>query len=117
MALQIGDQSAGSGMTKAIYDQMVAVLEPGLDGLEESKKTPIRENWKKTAFAVAKGVIEYMVANMEISGITCKGNISASVSGRTGAAPPAAHVHTVGLTGTQNNVVFTQNNDGSGRVR
>jgi hypothetical protein len=117
MSLQIGDTSATSGMTKAIYDQMAAVLEPGLDGLEEGKKTPIRENWKKTAFAVAKGVIEYMVANMEIFGVTCRGDISAGVSGSTGPAPPGAHAHTVSLAGTQTNVVFTQNNDGVGRVR
>ncbi|SRR6266496_992820 len=117
MALQIGDQGATSGMTKAIYDQMRAVLEDGLSGLDEDKKAPIRDNWKKTAFAVAKGVVDHIVANMEIVGVTCQGNISAGVSGNTGAAPPAAHVHAVSLTGTQDNVVFTQNNDGTGRVR
>ncbi|HZF20328.1 MAG TPA: hypothetical protein VE008_11550 [Burkholderiales bacterium] len=117
MALQIGDQGATSGMTKAIYDQMALVLEPGLDGLEESKKTPIRDTWKKTAFAVAKGVIDHIVANVEIFGVSCQGNISASVNGNTGATPPGPHLHTVSLTGTQSNVVFTQNNDGVGRVR
>lgn len=117
MALQIGDQNATSGMTKAIYDQMAAVLEPGLDGLEEDQKTPIRDNWKKTAFAVAKGVTEYMLANMEIFGVTCRGDVAATVSGNTGTAPPSAHAHSVSLTGRQTNVVFTQNNDGTGRVR
>lgn len=101
MALQIGDQNATSGMTKAIYDQMAAVLEPGLDGLEEGKKTPIRDNWKKTAYAVAAGVIEYLTANMEVHGITCAGNVNAAVSGSTAA---------------QSNVVFAQNNDGTGHV-
>lgn len=117
MALQIGDLDATSGMTKAIYDQMRVVLEPGLEGLAEDKKAPIRDNWKKTAFAVAKGVVDHLLANLEIVGVTCRGNVAASVSGNTGPADPAAHAHAVSLTGTQNNVVFTQNNDGTGRVR
>jgi hypothetical protein len=117
MALQAGDQNATSGMAKAIYDHLVAVLEADLSGLEDEKKAPIREGWKKTAFAVASGVIEYLVANIEIVGVTCRGNISASVTGSTDPAAPAAHAHSVSLTGTQSNVVFTQNNDGTGRVR
>jgi hypothetical protein len=117
MALSIGDANASSGMTKAIYDQMRAVLESGLDGLAEDKKAPIRDNWKKTAFAVATGVIQHLTANLEVYGVHCQGSIQPSVSGNTGAAPPNNHVHSVGLTGTQSNVEFIQNNDGVGHVR
>jgi hypothetical protein len=117
MALQIGDRAATSGMTKAIYDEMAAVLEPGLDGLDESSKTPIRESWKKISFAVAKGVIDHIVAHMDIFGVTCMGDIAASVDGSTGSVPPGPHTHPVALTGIQSNVVFRQNNDGVGRVR
>lgn len=117
MALQIGDQNATSGMTKAIYDQMRAVLEDGLSGLEEDKKESIRASWKKTAYAIATGVIEHLKSNMEIHEIRCAGDVNTTVSGSTGPAPPGPHVHTANLTGTQSDVVFTQNNDGTGHVR
>jgi hypothetical protein len=116
MPLQIGDQDASSGMAKAIYDQMRALLEPGLEGLAEDKKAPIRDSWKKIAFAVSRGVIEHVTANMEIFGVRCSGNVNASVTGNTGVAAPT-HAHTVALSGVQNGVVFTQSNDGTGHVR
>jgi hypothetical protein len=46
-------------------------------------------------------VIDHITANMEIGGVQTTGNISAAVSG---------------TTATQSGVVFTQSNDGTGRV-
>jgi hypothetical protein len=117
MALNIGDQAASSGMTKAIYDQLQAVLESDLEGLGEEEKAPIRQNWKKMAFAVATGVINHILSNMEIVGIKTRGNVSTTISGATAPAPPAAHVHNVNLTGKQEGFDATQSNDGTGHVQ
>ncbi len=101
MALQIGSKSATSGMTKAIYDQMNTILSPPLSDMPPADLEKIKDSWKQLAYAISKGVIDHVKANMEIKGVEASGNISATVSGSTA---------------TQNNVVFTQNNDGTGRV-
>jgi hypothetical protein len=75
MALEIGDQAATSGMTKAIYDEMSAVLEPDLGELSEQDITTMREGWKKLSYAIAKGVIKHIKANMEIHDIKTEGEI------------------------------------------
>jgi hypothetical protein len=101
MALQIGTKAATSGMTKAIYDQMNAVLSPPLSDLPPAELAKIRDSWKQLAFAISKGVIDHITANMEIRGVQTTGNVSAAVSSGTA---------------TQNGVVFTQSNDGTGRI-
>ena len=113
MALTIGSETADTGMSKAIYDEMDKLLSPPLE--DAVKNAPdaakpkaqvaldaARDGWKKLSFAIATGVINHMLSNMEINGIQTQGNISASVSGQTA---------------TQNGVIFTQNNNGMGRVR
>src|SRR5688572_31216065 len=55
----------------------------------------------RSAFAISKGVIDHLKANLEIKGVQTTGNVSAAVSGGTA---------------TQSGVVFTQSNDGTGRV-
>jgi hypothetical protein len=100
MALTIGDQNANSGMTKAIYDELGAALELGLS-VDSPTLNEMREGWRKLAFAVATGVITHIQSNLEVRGVQTSGNIAATVSGSTA---------------TQNNVVFTQSNDGAGRV-
>jgi len=92
MALTVGDKDASAGMTKAIYDALRAILEDDLKSLGEDKLAPIREGWKKIAYAVAKGVIEHIQTNMEITGIQTQGIVSGT------------------------NVVLTQSNDGTGHV-
>jgi hypothetical protein len=101
MALQVGNAAATSGMTKAVYDQMNAFLSPPLSDLPPEDLAKIRDSWKQLAFAISKGVIDHITANMEIGGVQTTGNISAAVSG---------------TTATQSGVVFTQSNDGTGRV-
>lgn len=93
MALTIGDKDASTGMTKAIYDELWAALENDLKILGEDKLNPIREGWKKIAYAVSKGVIEHIKANMEITGIQTQGAINGV------------------------NVVSTQGNSGTGLVK
>lgn len=101
MPLQIGTIAATSGMTKAVYDQMDAILSPPLSGLKPAEMAKVRDSWKQLAFAISKGVIDHLKANMEINGVQTRGNINAAVAGSAA---------------TQTGVVFTQNNDGKGRV-
>jgi hypothetical protein len=128
MALVIGSINADTGMSKAIYDQVDALLSPPLqeavdnatgDAKPKAQEAldAARDGWKKLAFAVATGVVNHVLSNMEVVGVQTRGNVNASVSGQTGPAPPAAHPHAVALSATQNNVTFTQSNDGTGRVR
>lgn len=117
MPLIIGDQTANTGMTKAIYDQLRLVLEPDLQELSEDDLSAMRESWRKMAYAIAKGVIEHIAANMEIYGIETQGDVNAAVTGNTGISDPGSHLHSVSLSGEQSNVLFTQSNDGIGHVR
>lgn len=91
MALSIG--STNSGMTKAIYDQIVAELEPDLGSMPESEKAKVRAGWAKLAHAVATGVVNHLVGNLQLTGVQTRGNISATVSG---------------TTASQSNVTFNQ---------
>jgi hypothetical protein len=93
MALIIGDQTADTGMSKAIYDQLQAVLEPAVGELSAEARSQLRESWKKLAYAIAKGVIEHIAANMEVRGIQTQGIVNGTV------------------------LVFTQSNDGTGHIK
>jgi hypothetical protein len=93
MALIMGDQTADTGMSKAIYDQLQSVLEPALGELSEEARSPLREGWKKLAYAIAKGVINHIKENMEVRGIQTQGTVNNSV------------------------VVSTQSNDGTGHIQ
>ena len=128
MALVVGSVNADTGMSKAIYDQVDALLSPPLQDAVDNASgdakvkaqealDAARDGWKKLAFAVATGVVGHILSNMEIVGVQTRGNVNASVSGQTGPAAPAAHPHTVALSATQTSVTFTQSNDGTGRVR
>ncbi|WP_347275090.1 hypothetical protein [Candidatus Kuenenia sp.] len=104
MALQIGDVNATSGMSKAIFDHLDSIL---MSQEEKNKLKPqdlenIRKGWRKLAVAIAAGVIEHITANMEVFGVQTQGNVSAAVTGSTA---------------VQNNVIFTQSNDGTGLVQ
>lgn len=129
MALIIGSEKADAGMSQAIYQEMDNVLSPPLQKAvedaqgDDAKKAAqkilndARTLWKKLAFAVASGVINHITANMEVFGVTAKCNVTTAVTGNTGPAAPENHQHNVNLSGIANDVIFTQNNDGIGRVR
>jgi hypothetical protein len=115
-----GDLTANAGMTKAIYGQIRAVMEPDLGDLSEDDLNAMRQSWKKLSYAIAKGIVEHIIANMEIHSIQTSGNINTTVSGETDQAlgPPYNHGHSlINSSGVQNNVLFTQSNDGTGHVR
>lgn len=115
MALEIGNIEATAGMAKAIYDQIKANIEPDLGDLSEEQLEPIRDGWRKLSHGIAKGVIEQLIANMEIKGIQTQGNVSTSIAGSTATA--SGHQHAAGsLAGTQNNVTFSQINEGTGFI-
>lgn len=100
MALEVGTETAASGMSKAIYDTIREVMEP-IEGVEGQALEDIRDNWKKLSYAIADGVITHLKSNMEIKGIETSGDVNAAVSGSAA---------------TQTGLVFTQNNDGTGLV-
>jgi hypothetical protein len=81
MALQIGPDDASAGMAKDIYDAMDQAMKPGVppDSLEDARK-----GWRKLAFAIASGVVNHIVQNMEVAGIQAQGNVTVAVSGGTG---------------------------------
>ena len=69
MALEIGDEQASTGMSKAIYDQLEASMGPGLAGLAPDAQEPVKDGWRKLAFAIATGVVSHLLDNLELSGV------------------------------------------------
>jgi hypothetical protein len=128
MALVIGNVSAESGMSQAIYVEIDALLSPPLqeavDNASDDAKPAAqealdkaREGWQKLAFAVATGVINHIVNELEVHNVQTRGTVNTTVNGNTGPAAPANHQHTVSVSGTAANVLFRQNNNGRGLVR
>lgn len=120
MPLKIGDVNATTGMSKAIFDQLNIILSPPFEDMSEEDMAKIRDGWRKLAYAIAKGVIDHIIAKMEIHGVETRGDINTNVSGeiaKASAYPDPTHDHGFDLSGEQVNVVFTQSNDGTGRVR
>jgi len=130
MALDIDkeNENADAGMSQAIYLEMDKLLSPPLqqavDNAQGDAKAgaqkaldEARKGWKKLAFSIARGVIGYITANMEVFGVTVQGKVTTAVTGNTGTAEPGNHQHNLNLSGVANDVIFTQNNDGVGRIR
>ncbi len=113
MSLKIGNITANTGMSKAIYDQINTVLTPSLDEMSEEGMVIIRESWQKLAFAVATGVVEHIKSNMEISGVDVSINdVSTAVNVETNCpSGPGTGSGTGSGTATGQ-----QSNDGTGHV-
>ena len=69
MSLIIGDQAASTGMSKAIYDQLYAIMSPSMSGMKAADFELAKQGWQKLAYAVARGVIEHITSNMEINNV------------------------------------------------
>ncbi len=122
MALQIGPVTASSGMSQAIYAEMDQLLSPPLvDAVDQAEgdAKEVAQNaldeprigWQKLSHAISKGVIEHLLANLEVHDVQTRGEVSVSVDGATAqnTPPPLAHAHPIqGQTGTQSNVTFDQ---------
>lgn len=144
MALKTGelkpDENEGiilnEGMSLGIYKKLDFYLSPPLQeainkakklGKKEGKEKAVaaaqkaldkaRQGWKKLAYSIAFGVIEHIKSNMEIKGITTRGNVTIDVQGNTKPEVVGGHTHPVDISSTKENVVFTQNNDGTGHVQ
>lgn len=126
MALVIGSVAADSGMAKAIYDQVDDLLSPPLQkavdqatgdakAAAQQALDGARDGWRKLSFCIATGVINHLIANLEIHGVQTSGTLNAPVNGQTGAAQPNQHQHQVSLA-AQAGVTFVQNNNGTGLV-
>lgn len=111
MALQIGDPNATSGMTKAIFDELDAKLmtQDEKNQLKPQDLESIRSGWRKLAFAVSTGIINYLKANMEILGIEATGSVTTTVTGS---------VSGTNVTGTgTGTVAATQSGPTTGHVK
>ena len=104
MALIIGDVTATTGMTKAIFDQFDAVL---MSDEDKSKMKPadlekVRDGWRKLAVAIATGVVNHLKSNMEVQGIQAGGNLNLDVKNdaavHIGAASGPATLSQTGAT-------------------
>ncbi|HEX8720455.1 MAG TPA: hypothetical protein VF736_07490 [Pyrinomonadaceae bacterium] len=89
MGLEAGDAAATRGMSRAIYEQMDAVLSPAFSGLPPAALDEAREGWRKLSFAIAGGVVGYIVSNMEIYDIQVG---SQQVGTLTQTGPTTGHV-------------------------
>lgn len=118
MALQIGNVEATTGLAKAIYDQIEANMGPDIADLSDDDKTPVQEGWQKMAHAVATGVVQHLLGNMEVYGIQTSGDVNVAISGSTRSGGNPAHTHDAGsLSGSQAGAVFSQSNNGTGHIR
>jgi hypothetical protein len=117
MSLEPGNNNATVGMSKAVYECIKAEFESNLIGLDPDNTQEIKSYWKKLAYAVSKGVIDYFIENLEIIGIATKGDILTSVKGQTETVDGYQHRHNVDLNGEQKDVIFTQSNDGTGLIK
>ena len=115
MGLEPGDIAATGGMSKSIYDAIFTNMK---DNFPDSKPSDdVCQSWKKLAYSIAYGVIEHIKSNMEIKGIATQGNVTIAVKGNTGLDISKSHDHPVDISAAKEDVVFTQNNDGTGHVK
>lgn len=114
MALQIGDLGATAGMTKAIYDQIRANIEPDLAELSEEDLEPVRDGWRKLAHAIATGVIQHLLDNLEVRDVETRGTVTVSISGSTEIT--GSHQHAAGTLQGSQTVTFEQINEGIGLI-
>lgn len=113
MALEIGNITGTSGMSKEIYDQLNTILSPPLEGMAQEDMEKVRDSWQKLAFAIATGVIEHIKSNMEIHGVEVSiSDVSTAVSTAT-TCPAGTGSGTGSGSGT---ATGQQSNDGTGHV-
>jgi hypothetical protein len=115
MALNAGTINADSGMSQAIYEALYVNMKSGFEN--ETPSPEVIEGWKKLAFIIAKGVIDHLKANMEITGISSTGTVTAEVTAQSGSAEPNAHTHQVTLPAAGNGIVLTLVGDTTGHVQ
>ncbi|BAP56311.1 hypothetical protein THII_2014 [Thioploca ingrica] len=118
MSLKIGvpppQKMEEGSMSYQIYTQLDEILSPPLQAsMSAEQLNDVRAGWKKLAYAIAKGVIEHLTANLEIYGIETKGDLP--IKGNTGTALPNNHLHALDLSIPQVN--FKQSNEGIGHVK
>ena len=68
MPLVIGTELAGTGMAQAIYQAMNEQLSG--PPLPADTLPACQEGWKKLSYAIAKGVVSHILANMTVADIT-----------------------------------------------
>lgn len=80
---------------------MQQAVDNGSPGAQETLDAA-RGGWKKLAFAIASGVVDHLVTNLEVVGVQTSGNVNAAVTGSVA---------------VQTGLTLAQSNSGTGRVR
>lgn len=105
-----------AGMSQLIFENMDSLLSPTLaqavteapPEAKDAARTALdqaRQGWQKLAYAIAVGVVEHLLTNLEIRDAQTGGNVTVSITGSTATAD--RHRHGAGtLAGTQNDVTF-----------
>ena len=96
MALDFGDNTAGSGMSQLIYDYIDDEMGDDIADLEADEQEAVREKWRKLAYAVARGVVEHITTSLEIVDSTTNQAAERDVEGESAAGGPGNHVHDAG---------------------
>jgi hypothetical protein len=110
MALTIGSGAADTGMSKAIFDQLDTLLAPPLQAVVDAADAAgkpaaqatlaaARDGWRHLAFAIATGVVNHLLGNLEVTGVSAGGAV------------------TVAALNVPAPVTVAQNNNGTGLVR
>lgn len=74
MAMDPGDATANSGMSKAIYEAITSFLQ---DGIPPAQLPDVQKGWAKLSGAIATGVVNYMKSNLEVIGVNSTGQLQA----------------------------------------
>ncbi len=108
MALEAGDITASFGMSKAIYEQLDKNLMTDDDKsrLKPDELKTIQDGWRKLAYALAQGIVDYLPSNLEIRNADPDGKVTVSVSGKTGQGGADNHDHSIDITAEENDVKF-----------
>jgi len=123
MALVIGNSTAGSGAAKRIWDALSVEGMPGAKQLNENDDSyELRiNNLKMMCFAITTGIIEEILANLEIKGVKVVLDTSLNQVFSAGVPVPmdgGAVLQTCWKAATMAGIAdkATQNNDGKGLV-
>ena len=92
MALDPGTENADTGMSAAIYEELSLLLSKPFDNAiaaapdnearraAENILAQARDGWKKLSYCIAKGVVDHITHNMEITGLQATGTVTSGAN-------------------------------------
>jgi hypothetical protein len=121
MPLKYGNLTNLEGMSLGIYEAMDEELskylvqaiqeveEHGEDKTAEMLEKALdnaRDNWKKLAYCIAKGVVDHIVSNMEIKDIKIVESVKVSGSTKPNQSSGYVHQHQVDIVASNSDLTF-----------